>query len=274
VALLTGASPILLMVYVRFWMPESRLWLQYEQLRKSGQLPPEKAAAKAPIIEIFRGRSLFYTLIGFTIVSGYMFAFYSVTVFMPGFMTDLGAPPSVVRSVSLIFAGVMAVAYVFFGWFSDGLGRKVSVAVPTLISIVGFGGIYLSANTHYEGSLVWLLLVCYVLWGIGQVAAGMFGPWFSELYPVEVRSTAVSTIYVVGRGVGSIAPLLVPVVVSSLHTHLIDGMMIGAIAAVICLIATLVLPETAGRRFTVIETKHPVADAAPLTQPILGQVRP
>ena len=36
IALLTGASPIILMVYVRFWMPESRLWLEYEQLRKEG----------------------------------------------------------------------------------------------------------------------------------------------------------------------------------------------------------------------------------------------
>lgn len=261
VALLTGASPIFLMIYVRFWMPESRLWLQYEQLRKSGQLPPEKAAAKTPIIEIFRGTSLIYTLIGFTMVSGYMFAFYSVTVFMPGFMTELGAPPSVVRSVSLIFAGVMAVAYVLFGWFSDRLGRKVSVAIPTLIGIIGYGGIYLSGGAQYPGSLAWLLLVWYVVWGIGQVAAGMFGPWFSELYPVEVRSTAVSTIYVVGRGVGSVAPLLVPVVVSSLHVHLIVGMMIGAIAAVICLIAALVLPETAGRRFAVIETKQPTSDA-------------
>lgn len=263
VALLTGASPIFLMVYVRFWMPESRLWQEYEQLRKSGQLPPEKAEAKAPIIEIFRGRSLIYTLIGVTMVSGYMFAFYSITVFMPGFMAELGAPPSVVRSVSLLFAGAIAVAYVLFGWFSDGLGRKVSVAVPTAIGIVGYAGIYLSAGTPYPGSLIWLLLLWYMVWGVGQVSAGMFGPWFSELYPVEVRSTAVSTIYVVGRGVGSLAPLLVPFVVSSLHVHLIVGMMMGAIAAVICLIAALILPETAGRSFDVIEIKQPISGGAP-----------
>ncbi|HVX75294.1 MAG TPA: MFS transporter [Bradyrhizobium sp.] len=274
VALLTGASPIILMIYVRFWMPESRLWLEYERLRKAGQLPVEKASAKAPIIEIFRGTSLIYTLIGFTMVSGYMFAFYSVTVFMPGFMTELGAPPAVIRSVSLIFAGVMACAYIIFGWFSDGLGRKVSVAIPTLICIVGYGGIYLSAGSQYTGSLAWLLLMWYVVWGVGQISAGMFGPWFSELYPVEVRSTAVSTIYVVGRGVGSLAPLLVPIIVATLQTHLINGMMVGAMAAVICLIAALILPETAGRRFSVIETKQPtpgVASSFPTSMP--GQVQ-
>jgi MFS family permease len=273
IALLTGASPIILMVYVRFWMPESRLWLEYEQLRKEGRLPPEKAAAKAPIIEIFRGKSLIYTLIGFLMVSGYMFAFYSITVFMPGFMTDLGAPPATIRAVSLMFAGGIAVAYIGFGWISDGLGRRVSVVVPTLVGIAGYGGIYLSAGSQYLGSLAWVLLAWYVVWGVGQVSAGMFGPWFSELYPVEVRSTAVSTIYVVGRGVGSVAPFLVPMVAASFHGRLIDGMMIGVVAAIVCLIAALLLPETAGRRFSVIETKQPTTDLASHPTVIAGEAR-
>ena len=55
VALLTGGAPILLMVYVRFWMPESRLWLQYDALRRSGQLPPEKMSELASVFEVFRG---------------------------------------------------------------------------------------------------------------------------------------------------------------------------------------------------------------------------
>jgi MFS family permease len=72
IALLTGSSPILLMVYVRFWMPESKLWLEYERLRAAGQLPPEKENAKTAIVEIFKGPSLRYTLIGFLMVSGYV----------------------------------------------------------------------------------------------------------------------------------------------------------------------------------------------------------
>lgn len=272
VALLTGASPILLMVYVRFWMPESRLWLEYEQLRQAGELPPEKLEAKAPIIEIFRGKSLFYTAMGFTLVSGYMFSFYAVSVFMPGFMAGLGAPPETIRSVTLIFAGVMALAYITLGWFSDGMGRKISVVIPTAIVIVACGGIYMSAGSAYPGLLVWSLLGWYVIWGIGQVSAAMFGPWFSELYPTEVRSTAVSTIYVVGRGVGSAAPFLVPAVAAGLHVRVIDGMMIGVIAALVCLLAALLLPETAGRRFAVIETNDTGLERVPPATRIAEQV--
>jgi MFS family permease len=256
VALLTGGAPILLMVYVRFWMPESKLWLEYERMRAAGELPPEKAMAANPLIEIFKGASLRYTLLGFLIVSGYMFAFYSITVFMPGYMRSLGAAPEAIRTVTIVFSTGLAIAFLVFGWFTDSLGRKVGVVGPTIISIIGFIGIYTTAGTNFPGSLLlWPLFGWYVLWGIGQTAAGMFGCWFSELYPVELRASAVSTIYMVGRGIGSVAPFVVPVVASHSANGVAGGMMVGLAAAVICAVAALLLPETAGRSFAVIETK-------------------
>ena len=256
VALLTGGAPVVLMVYVRFWMPESKLWLEYERMRKAGELPPEKATADNPLIEIFKGASLRYTLLGFLVVSGYMFAFYSVTVFMPGFMRSLGAAPDAIRTVTIVFSCGLAAAFLIFGWFTDSLGRKVGVIFPMAISIIGFIGIYFSAGVSFSGSLIaWPLFAWYVLWGIGQTAAGMFGCWFSELYPVELRSSAVSTIYMVGRGIGSVAPFLVPVVAAHSTSGIAGGMMAGLAAAVVCAVAALLLPETAGRSFAVIEAK-------------------
>ncbi len=256
VALLTGGAPILLMIYVRFWMPESKLWLEYERMRAAGELPPEKAAAATPLVEMFKGASLRYTVLGFVIVSGYMFAFYAVTVFMPGYMRALGAESEAIRTVTIVFSTGLALAFLVFGWFTDSLGRKIGVVGPTLISIVGFIGIYSTAGTSYPGSLiVWPLFGWYVFWGFGQTAAGMFGCWFSELYPVELRATAVSTIYMVGRGIGSIAPFVVPAVASHSANGMAGGMMVGFAAAVLCAVAALLLPETAGRSFAVIETK-------------------
>lgn len=256
IALLTGGSPILLMIYVRFWMPESKIWAEYERMRKAGELPPEKAKSGSPLIEIFKGASLLYTVLGFVVVSGYMFAFYSVSVFIPGYMVKLGAAPATVRDVTLLFALVLAIAFLVFGWYSDRLGRKLSIVLPMLVSVVGFFGIYISKDAVFPGSLwIWPLFAWYLVWGVGQVAAGMFGAWFSELYPVELRSSAVSTIYMIGRGIGSLAPYVVPLIAAQTGGNLLNGMMIGGVAAVICLVAALLLPETAGRSFAVIEAK-------------------
>jgi MFS family permease len=175
---------------------------------------------------------------------------------MPGFMRSLGAPAESIRTVTLLFAAVLAVAFLVFGWYTDSLGRKVGVIFPTLIGIVGYLGIYASSGTAYPGSLfTWPLLGWYVFWAMGQTAAGMFGCWFSELYPVELRSTAVSTIFMLGRGAGSVAPYVVPAFAASFG-GLMNGIMLGLGAAIICVVAALFLPETAGRSFAVIETKE------------------
>src|SRR5262249_39637511 len=63
-ALLFGGLPIFLMIFIRAKMPESRLWSEYERLRKRGALPPEKAAERTSILEILRGASLKYFAIG------------------------------------------------------------------------------------------------------------------------------------------------------------------------------------------------------------------
>lgn len=256
VALLTGGSPILLMIYARIWMPESRLWLEYQRMRAAGELPPEKEQARTPLVEIVRGASARYTLLGCVVVAGYMFAFYSVSVFMPSFMRGLGATPEVIRSVTSLFSLALAIAFLAFGWYSDRHGRKLGVVVPMLVSVAGFVGIYLTAQTAFAGSLfAWPLFLWYLVWGIGQAGAGMFGPWLSELYPVELRATAVSAVYVVGRGLGSLAPFIVPALAKG-GGGLVNGMMLGALAAIACVIAAAILPETFGRSFDVIESKR------------------
>jgi MFS family permease len=258
IALLTGGAPLLLMIYVRFWMPESRLWLEYERLRQAGDLPPEKAREASPILEMLRGAALRYVLIGTVAWGAYVIGYQSITVFMPALMTrSLGASGEVVREVTLVHSLVVSVAMLGVGWYSDRLGRKSGVVVPTLVAILGFAGLYMTGGTAYPGSVwAWPLFWCYLLWGLGQTAACMFGPWMSELFAVEMRSSAVSTIYTMGRAIGAVAPYVVPAVAASLGGNLLMGMMLGLAGSLVCLVAILLLPETAGRRFAVVEGKE------------------
>jgi MFS family permease len=64
VALLFGGAPTFLAISVRAKMPESRLWSEYERMREARQLPPEKHAERSALVEIFRGASLKYFLLG------------------------------------------------------------------------------------------------------------------------------------------------------------------------------------------------------------------
>ena len=83
---------------------------------------------------------------------------------------------------------------------------------------------------------------------------------FAELYPVEMRSTATSTIFNVGRLVGSMAPYIVPAIIAAgLVGSLRDAMMLGVAGAAISLVFTFFLPETVGRTFAVVEDKEHAA---------------
>ncbi len=252
-----GGLPLLLMLFVRSKMPESRLWLEYQHRLKTGDLPPEKLAESSPLIEIFKGASLRYFILATIVAGGYIINYQSISIFMPTLMMrDLGTPLAELRSATLVFAAVSAVGMIAAGLVSDAAGRRLSVLLSTIIGMAGLAGIYLAGADRYPGSLLsWSLFWAYLVWGFGQGAIGQFGPWFAELYPVEMRSTAASTIFTTGRLVGSIAPYAVPAIAAAVGS-LRDAMMLAVAGSIISLVITLLLPETVGRSFAVVEGRE------------------
>lgn len=254
VSLLVGGLPLLLMLFVRSKMPESRLWLEYNRLRRAGELPPEKLASGTPLVEIFKGTGRVYFLVGMIVCGAYVINYQSISIFMPTLMLrDLHTNLPALRAMTLIFAAVSAVGMVGAGIVSDAFGRRAAVLVPTFVGIVGLVVIYFGGATPYPGDyLGWPLFLGYLLWGFGQGAIGQFGPWFAELYPVEMRATATSTIFTTGRLIGSIAPYLVPVLAVALGS-LRDAMMLALVGSAVSFIFAFMLPETVGRKFAVVE---------------------
>ena len=73
-----------------------------------------------------------------------------------------------------------------------------------------------------------------------------------------MRSTAASTIFTTGRLIGSLAPYAVPVIAAAFGS-LRDAMMLAIVGSIISLLVALLLPETVGRPFAVVESKERVA---------------
>lgn len=260
VAFAVGGLPLLLMLFVRSKMPESRLWLEYQRRRKSGELPPEKLAESSPLVELFKGTAFKYFLLGSIVAGGYIINYQSISIFMPTLMMrDLGTPLAALRNATLIFSAVSAVGMIAAGIVSDAWGRRLAVLLSTLVGIAGLIGIYLGGADRYPGAfLTWSLFWAYLVWGFGQGAIGQFGPWFAELYPVEMRSTAASTIFTTGRLIGSLAPYAVPAIAAAFGS-LRDAMMLALIGSVVSILVALLLPETVGRPFAVVESTEQIA---------------
>jgi MFS family permease len=261
VALGVGGLPLLLMLFVRSKMPESRLWQEFRRRRAAGDLPPEKLAQSTPLIEIFKGASLKYLIVGTTIAGGYIIAYQSISIFMPTLiLRDLGGNLPALRSMTLWFALVSAVGMIGAGYLSDAWGRRRAIIACTVIGMAGLIAIHGASTVRFGGDyLSWTLFWAYLLWGFGQGSIGQFGPWFAELYPVEMRSTATSAIFNLGRLVGSLAPYVVPMLAAAFGS-LRDAMMLGIVGAAVSLLFVFFLPETVGRAFAVVEGKARTAE--------------
>jgi MFS family permease len=261
VALGIGGLPLLLMLFVRSKMPESRLWQEFKRRRDAGDLPPEKLAQSTPLVEIFKGASLRYLIVGTVIAGGYIIAYQSISIFMPTLiLRDLGGNLPALRSMTLWFALISAVGMIGAGYLSDAFGRRRAIIACTVVGIAGLIAIHSAGSMRFPGDYMsWTLFWAYLLWGFGQGSIGQFGPWFAELYPVEMRSTATSAIFNLGRLVGSMAPYIVPVLAVALGS-LRDAMMLGIVGAAISLLFVFFLPETVGRTFAVVEAKARTAE--------------
>jgi SHS family lactate transporter-like MFS transporter len=249
IGILTGGAPIVLMIAIRFLMPESRAWLAFDAQRKAGMLPPSRAG-QSPLLGIFAPGLRRITITALLWMSAYMFAYYAVIVFVPTLMLrSLGTPPDVVRSAALVVSVTSSAGYIMMGALNDRFGRRIGALLPSLMWLAFLVGLAVWGGDGYEGSLGrWPLFWLYIAFGLGNTSLGVVGTWLSELYPIAVRSTAVSVIYMAGRAVGSIAPIVVPQVAAAYGGSLARGMLIALPAAVLFLILTCLLPETAGRR--------------------------
>ncbi|MDB5604499.1 MAG: transporter [Bradyrhizobium sp.] len=254
IALLTGGTPILLMIFIRLFMPESKAWLQFDRQRASGLVP---AAAKTTntLVAMFRGRLFAVSIMCLVWMMAYMFCYYGVVVFMPTLMQrSLDTPPEIVRNISIIASVVGGLSYLSMGALNDAFGRRYGALVPGLAWGAMACGLYLFAHDKYQGSIIGFpMFWTYIAFVIGNSALGVVGTWLSEIYPIEVRATAVSVVYMAGRGIGSFAPVVVPIAAAAFGGELAMGMMVVAPAIVLFLAMTLSLPET--RRRTATDAK-------------------
>ncbi|OAF07811.1 MFS transporter [Bradyrhizobium centrolobii] len=263
VALLTGGSPIVLMIFIRFFMPESKAWLQFDRARKSG-LVERKAKTANTLLLMFQGRLLPVSIMCLAWMMAYMFAYYGIVVFMPTLMQkSLGAPPDVVRNISVIASVVGGCSYLTMGVLNDAFGRRFGALLPGLSWGVMACALYVFAHGRFGGHLLGFpMFWTYIAFVIGNSALGVVGTWLSEIYPIEVRSTAVSFIYMAGRGVGSLAPIVVPLAAASFGGELAMGMLIVVPAIILFLAMTLSLPETRGRELAAVDDAHRAGHAA------------
>ena len=192
-----GVLPALLVLWVRLGVKESP---RYE--RVTAQMVKQGLKKRLDILSPFSAyprESIIATLVYFL----YLFTWVGWSAWMPFYLANerhLGFP-TMARYLSIwMFCAIFA--YWICGWLCDTFGRRYVIpafAVPGAVLLVTMGQLETPASLFWVGLAANFLIT-------GSFGTGL--GYTSEIFPTQIRGTAVGATYAIGLGFGSLAPLI------------------------------------------------------------------
>ena len=228
-----GVLPALVVLWIRREVQEPAIWLERGKPRGVSL-----AAMWRPDI---RWKGVVATLMN----ACSMFGYWGLFTWIPGYLAlpeaQGGRGLGVVASLTwvLFMAPGKWLGYTVFGFSADAIGRRKSyvvylLAAAALVPVFG--------STH---SLAWLLVLGPFVGFFGTGFFSGFGAVASELFPTEVRATAMGVTYNVGRGFSALAPFAVGWIATR-HSFFAAFLLLAA-AFLLAAGLALLLPETKGK---------------------------
>jgi MFS family permease len=234
---LAGVLPALVVLWIRRKVPEPELW---------------KARAQRPVrpklSSLLRGETLRNGILATTMNAFAMFGYWGLFIWVPGYLSlpveQGGRGLSLTKTTTffLVLCGGKWLGYALFGFFADAYGRKRPYFTYLLIAAL-LVPIYGLVRTPF-----WLLVLGPLVgfFGIGFFSG--FAAIASEIFPGDIRATAMGLSYNVGRGVSAVAPFTVGAL--AVHYGIGPAFVLQAGAYLIAAVLSLLLPETRGQQLT------------------------
>ena len=234
---LVGVLPALLVFWVRRRVEEPQIW----RARRRERAPVTAAASLARLWQPdLRRNAIVATLMNTATLFGYWGLFTWIPAFLVLPASEGGRGLTVTQTtVWLLVMGVGKwFGYVLFGYFADSIGRRRTYVIYLLMAallVPLFASLSAPAALLVVGPLV-------AFFGTGYFSG--FGAIASELFPTEIRATALGLTYNLGRALSAAAPFLTGVLASRYGLGAAFLLTSGAFVLAAGLAA--LLPETKG----------------------------
>jgi MFS family permease len=230
-----GVLPAILAFWIQRKVPEPELWKQRAARQK-----------KVSLLKLFEKDVLRNGVLATTMNACSMFGYWGLFTWIPGY---LSLPPEqggrglgIVKTSAfyLLMCFGKWLGYALFGFFSDAFGRRKPYFLYLLIAAALVPIYGMSRSTF------WLLALGPFVAFFGTGYYSGYAAIASELFPGEVRATAMGLSYNIGRGLSAFAPFAV----GSLAVRFGIGpaFFLQAAAFLMAALLALALPETRGQK--------------------------
>jgi MFS family permease len=253
---LIGALPALLTLWIRRSIPESTLWEQAnerrraaQQRKRSGSMESlhDRSLTRFTFVELFADPEIRRrAIIAFLMATSSAVGFWGISSWIPPYIGSVAAKAGLAAPQWASFTGMAynagsILGYVGFGFLADAYGRKPITFLFFAMSLLLTPALFLlTSDLHL------LLLIAAVL---GIFASGQFtwmSAWLPELFPTQLRATAVGFIFNGPRFLAAIGTLLSGALIVKFGGYG-NACMIVATIYILALIVGPFLPETRGK---------------------------
>jgi MFS family permease len=228
-----GILPALLVLWIRRDVPESAIWAS------RGASPP--GSLRVLLRPGILGNGLLATAMNALGMFGYWGLFTWIPAYLALPVEQGGRGLDLFRTTTwLVVMGVgKFLGYALFGFAADAFGRRGSYVVYLLVAAA------LVPLYGYTSDPTWLLVLGPFVAFFGTGFFSGFSALSAELFPTEVRATAMGLSYNIGRGFSAIAPFVVGWLA---HRYgLGPAFFLQAAAFFLAALLALALPETKGK---------------------------
>ncbi|MGH9815667.1 MAG: MFS transporter [Candidatus Acidiferrales bacterium] len=228
-----GVLPALVTLWIRRRVPEPTIWL-------------ERGKEKAVSLRLMWRKDLRKPAVIATLMNACgMFGYWGLFTWIPAFLSlppeEGGRGLDIFKTTTwLLVMGVGKwLGYTMFGFFADSVGRRKSYAFYLFVAaaLVPIFGMVQSPT--------WLLIIGPFVAFFGTGFFSGFSAIASELFPTEIRATAMGLTYNIGRGFSALAPWAVGGLAASVGLG--SAFLLQAAAFFIAALLALALPETKGK---------------------------
>ena len=245
-----SVAPALLVVYIRKKLPESDVWTERRrrELKDLKQPPSPMAEGLQKFFLLFSGpyRSLFLRALVLAIFD--MSAYWFTYSWLPGYLhqqRQFSMAKSAAWMLVTQFGGLLG--YLSFGFGADRYGRRPAYSVYSLIMAAGLVMITLMWDTIVVYPSI--ILSCMFLVGFGTGMFSGYGPLFSELFPTNIRNTAMGSAFNLARGIQFFTPVIIASIAEKYA--LSGGISVAALFALLTGLWIWTFPETKGKQITI-----------------------
>ncbi len=229
-----GVLPALVVFWIRRGVPESEIWLERGK-RGGGSL-------RLLLHKDIRRHGIVATAMN---ACG-MFGYWGLFTWIPAYLSlpaeQGGRGLDILHTTTwLIVMGVGKwFGYTLFGFFADSVGRRKSYVAYLLVAAA------LVPVYGMTRSPTWLLILGPLVAFFGTGFFSGYGAIAAELFPTEIRATAMGLTYNIGRGFSAVAPFAVGWLAKSYGLG--PAFLLQAGAFFIAALLALALPETRGKQ--------------------------